>query len=859
MKLWQKITAAVVCSAMCLSVGCGENSTEEKLYAPSLALDGNAVYWSIVDGAEDYGVYVGGELSDTVSGLRYSLAGFAPGSYTVEVTARRGGEESGKSNAVTYVKEETETPAQKTAVAPLDNGKYEYSGLWQTITDTVVGRQLLDEELWAGFVNQFRSGSDAEDSGWRGEFWGKLMIGACLTYEQTKNESLYSVLESTVADMLTTQSEDGRISTYGRLSEGGNEFYGWDMWCRKYVIMGMESFYDICKDEALKKRLLESMLAQLDYIMLYVGDGEDKLNINETGVAFKGLASSSILEGIVKLYTLTGERKALDFATHIVANGGSGINNLVDAAIRNDSLPYTWGAPKAYELSSFFDGVLDYYLATGIAKYRTAGMNYAYAVMNSEITVTGGAGYNSEEFNYSVREQANPSNTKANLETCVTTSVMRLFYKAYMIGGDTAFIDSMEKTLYNAMIGSVDTEGNFDHAFTSYFNLVFSAKVRASAGGMHMEERDYGCCIAYGAAGTGLVHKIAETATERGFNVNFYLEGAVTADSPSQNPVTLVTQTNYPYSGSVKITVKTKAAEAFDINLRIPAWSDSASVSVNGVSFSGVKPGEYYTLSREWKDGDEIVLSFDMKATLYYGSAECSNPDAQYNVAVLWGPVALARDKRLDGGEIFETVDISADENGAVLLQPSATASFDTICEFAVTLKSGKVIHMVDYASAGKTYDENSLLSVFLPVTDYWKKDADLEGGTAIVCVADDTLLTKRGDGLFGPGNFYYDYTDLSSHRICFVDRGGGWYSLYFASSGKDTALTVRDGDSKIVESEYTGADAQLFRLERLSLFTYKLVSKDGRLLSADGGGEYIHMYPEAASDKQKWKFVSVN
>ena len=41
-------------------------------------------------------------------------------------------------------------------------------------------KQLLNRELWKNCVGVFSTGIDDEDRGWRGEYWGKMMRGACL-------------------------------------------------------------------------------------------------------------------------------------------------------------------------------------------------------------------------------------------------------------------------------------------------------------------------------------------------------------------------------------------------------------------------------------------------------------------------------------------------------------------------------------------------------------------------------------------------------------------------------------------------------------------------------------------------------
>ena len=82
-------------------------------------------------------------------------------------------------------------------------------------------------------------------------------------------------------------------------------------------------------------------------------------------------------------------------------------------------------------------------------------------------------------------------------------------------------------------------------------------------------------------------------------------------------------------------------------------------------------------------------------------------------IAVKYGPLVLARDLRLcpDAGE---KVSLAFDENDRIELKSSKTAKFDTLCEFEVPLTDGSFTKMIDYQSAGKTWDENSLVEAWL-------------------------------------------------------------------------------------------------------------------------------------------------
>ena len=112
---------------------------------------------------------------------------------------------------------------------------YAYEGDIQKSIEFINKNQLKRPDLWGRFVKQFTFAADA-DNGWKGEFWGKMMRGACFVYSYTREKELYDMLKSSVRDMMATADGDGRISAYPK----DDEFRGWDLWCRKYVLLGMQ-------------------------------------------------------------------------------------------------------------------------------------------------------------------------------------------------------------------------------------------------------------------------------------------------------------------------------------------------------------------------------------------------------------------------------------------------------------------------------------------------------------------------------------------------------------------------------------------------------------------------------------------
>ena len=67
--------------------------------------------------------------------------------------------------------------------------------------DFIEQEQLFNTRLWKLFTEQFKAGNvDDENLGWRGEYWGKMMRGACFTWAYTRDEKLYALLTQTVQD-----------------------------------------------------------------------------------------------------------------------------------------------------------------------------------------------------------------------------------------------------------------------------------------------------------------------------------------------------------------------------------------------------------------------------------------------------------------------------------------------------------------------------------------------------------------------------------------------------------------------------------------------------------------------------------
>ncbi len=595
----------------------------------------------------------------------------------------------------------------------LDDLDMYFSGTLKESVEFIERNQLYDVALWHKFVEIFRAGGDGAGEWyhtWRSEYWGKMMRGASMVVRYTKNPEIYRIIKSSIIDMLSAQDELGRISGYAVK----DEFDRWDLWGRKYVMLGMMYFMEISDDEELNKKLIQSMCKQADYIIDHVGEG--KLDIRKCSRHWEGLNSCSILEPIVRLYRLTGDKKYFEFAEYIISTGFILSDNLIELAYNNVS-PHDYPVVKAYEMMSCFEGLMQFYYITGIEKYKTALINFGRNIIETELSIIGCSGCTHELFDFTSVRQTQTDYDGVIQETCVTVTWMKFASQLLELSGDSSYADKIEQSFYNAYRGAFNTDRvpyknkNYDFyaqvvPFDSYSPLVADYRGKGLGGyNVLLDDTFYGCCACIGAAGAGVMPEIALMNKKDGIVINYYEKGYINADSNLK----INMDTNYPYNGNVKITLElTKNAE-FNISLRIPTWCDEATVSYKGKT-EKFKAG-YAEICALWENSDEIILDMPMAVKRVLPPENAVNNDIF--AAYTYGPLVLAADARICDPD--SVLDIACDEFGFV----EATEVYcpeikDAHICFEVPLKSGGKARLIDYASAGKTWSLESKTAAWI-------------------------------------------------------------------------------------------------------------------------------------------------
>jgi DUF1680 family protein len=559
--------------------------------------------------------------------------------------------------------------------------------------DLCVRNRILAQN-WDKLVAPFRQ--RAESACWQTEFWGKWFLSAAAACQYSRDAAERARLHDSVQSLLATQTADGYIGNYA----DGSHLKSWDIWGRKYTLLGLLAWFDMTGDAAA----LSSARRLAAHLMTEVGPGA--ADIIRCGL-FRGMASSSVLEPIVLLHRHTGDERLLRFAEWIVSrwsapDGPQLIEKAFTAVPVGERFPrpkknwFSWeNGEKAYEMMSCYAGLLELYRETGRAAYRDAAMRTHASILSTEINVTGSG--SSEECWYGGKaRQTQPA--KNPMETCVTVTWMHLCAHLLRLTGDPRYADAIETTAYNALVGAMTPDGS---GFAKYSPLAGVREFGEKQCGMELN-----CCEANGPRGVMLLPQVAVMKSGEGPAFNLYSEGAWDFELPSGAALRIEAKTDYPASGLIEIALHPARPESFPLRLRIPAWSGQTSLAVNGSKIGEVHPGTYATIERRWKPGDRVRLQLDLRGRVLRAA-----DGSRAYTAVARGPLVLARDVRLGQDIIDDPVAGFGNDGSFVPLTPVAPPP-----GIASAFTAGQV-RLCDYASAGNTWSPDSRYRVWMPLS----------------------------------------------------------------------------------------------------------------------------------------------
>jgi virulence-associated protein VagC len=221
-------------------------------------------------------------------------------------------------------------------------------------------------------------------------------------------------------------------------------------------------------------------------------------------------------------------------------------------------------------------------------------------------------------------------------ELCSVVEFMFSLEELYAVFGDSRLADRLELLTYNALPGTT-TPDIWAHQYDQQSNqvLVSGTKRDWSTNGDYSNiyglMPNFACCLANMHQGwPKFVESMWMATNDNGLAVVAYGPSVVKAKVGKGREVTITEETDYPFNGSVQLTISTEKAVRFPVDLRIPEWADSVTISYKGKSVM-VKSGSNFKINEKWKNGDQITLEIPMKLRI----------EKRYNnsLSVLRGPL----------------------------------------------------------------------------------------------------------------------------------------------------------------------------------------------------------------------------
>ena len=499
----------------------------------------------------------------------------------------------------------------------------------------------------------------------------KVMEGAAYSLSVHPDPELDAYMDNLIADIAAAQEEDGYLYTARTINPDAvtAEREGLERWSNlkmNHELYNVGHMYEaaVAHYQATGKRsFLDIALKNADLIDSVFGP-DKKRDVP---------GHQEIEIGLVKLYRITGEERYLKLAKFFLDERGRyharEAYDLFDVkGYSQDHLPVTEQTEvvgHSVRAVYMYAAMADIAALTGDEAYIKALDALWHDLVTGKMYVTGGIGasHHGESFG---KAYDLPS-AEAYNETCAAIADIFWNQRLFLLHGDTKYHDVLERTLYNGFLSGVSLSGDtffYANPLASDGKWKFNVKVAATRSPWF----DCSCCP------TNIVRLVpslpgyiyAHTADT--IYVNHYIAGRGQVALESGN-VSLQQEGDYPWHGTIKLTINPDTDLDFKLALRIPGWarnqplpsdlyhyldetSEDVALKVNGESVPLELDKGYVYLNRKWKQGDVVELDLPMPIRRV-GSHEAVKANAG-KVAIERGPLVYCAEGIDNGGKALD-------------------------------------------------------------------------------------------------------------------------------------------------------------------------------------------------------------
>jgi DUF1680 family protein len=460
----------------------------------------------------------------------------------------------------------------------------------------------------------------------------KVLEGIAYSLSSRRDPDLERRTDAIIDQIAAAQQPDGYLDTYWTLVKPKelwqHEQFGHELYCAGHLFEAAVAY----RQATGKRKLLDVAIKLADHIDSVFGP--DK--------RWEASGHEEIELALVKLHRATGNERYLKLARFFLDARGRADKRRLFGEYAQDNKPVreqTEVQGHAVRAMYLYAGMADVASLSGDQGMLTALEKIWHDVVERKMYVTGGIGPSASNEGFTVPYDL--PNDSAYAETCAAIGMALWNHRMFLLSGDGKYADVLEREAYNGLLSGVSLSG--DRFF--YVNPLGSK-------GQHHREEWFGCSC----CPTNIVRYVPGMGerlyAHRDNDVWTVLYAGSTATvALAEGKVKLTQQTDYPWDGTVRITVEPEKSFRFGLNLRIPGWcKETPSVTVNGAKQKAALEKGYLRIGRTWQTGDEVRLELPMPV-----ERVCADPHVKADVgrvALMRGPIVYCLEGVDNDGQV---------------------------------------------------------------------------------------------------------------------------------------------------------------------------------------------------------------
>jgi DUF1680 family protein len=317
---------------------------------------------------------------------------------------------------------------------------------------------------------------------------------------------------------------------------------------------------------------------------------------------------------LVELFRETGHEPYLALAKQFVDQRGQGMAGehpgqgqryfQDDMPVRNRTTE-VGHAVRALYLEA---GVVDVAVETQDIDLLESSVTRWEHLVRYKTAVTGGHGTRHSDEGFGDRFELPPD--RAYNETCAAIACMHWSWRLLLATGQAKYADLIERVLYNGFAAAVSSNGE-RFFYVNPLQRRFDHFEKDDPGDRH-EWFSCACCPPNIMRMLASVQHYVASVSDSTLYIHQFTGCSIDAGLPS-GLLSIDVTTDYPWSGTVRLTVVRAPGSEHTLGLRLPGWSTTTRLVVSGRSVAAEPDADgYLRVRRAWQVGDVVELDLDV-------------------------------------------------------------------------------------------------------------------------------------------------------------------------------------------------------------------------------------------------------